>query len=66
MGGDKNPVGHCFQHDLQKVSAVQTQDRPAVRMNVSDFLQTGGKPVPFFQAWKDQKVMDLSGLAILL
>ena len=65
MGGNKNPVGYGFQHDLQKVSGVQTQDRPAVRMNVSDFLQTGGEPVPRFQARKDQKVMDLSGLAIL-
>ena len=30
-----------FEDDLQQIPAVQPQDRPAVRMDISDLLQSG-------------------------
>ena len=38
MGRDKDCLGAEFQHDLQQVAAVQPQDRPSIRMDISDGL----------------------------
>ena len=55
-----------FQHDFQKISAVQSQDRPAVRMNVSDQLQPSGKGLRLLKSGQQEQTVDLAHPLIFL
>ena len=55
-----------FQHDFQKISAVQSQDRPAVRMNVSDQLQPSGKGLRLLKSGQQEQTVHLAHPLIFL
>ena len=49
-----------FQHDFQQISAVQPQNRPAVRMNVSDQLQPSGKGFRLLKSGQQEQAVHLA------
>ena len=55
-----------FQHDLQQIPAVQSQDRPAVRMDVSDQLQPSGKGFRLLKAGQQEQAVHLAHPFIFL
>ena len=49
-----------IQHDFQQIPAVQSQNRPSVRMNIADQFQPPGKLFRFLQPGKQKKAVHLS------
>ena len=55
-----------FKDDLQQIPAVQPQDRPAVRMDISDLLQSGRDLLRILQPRQEDKAVDLAGFPVFL
>lgn len=57
MGGNEESLFGSFQYDVKQVLCVQTQNRPAVGMDVSDLVQPGVKPGGGFQVRQKYQVV---------
>ena len=65
MGRDKDRLGAEFQHDLQQVAAVQPQDRPSIRMDISDGLQLPGYHLRLLKVRKQNQAVYLPHSSVL-
>ena len=66
MRRDEQHVFAGIQADLHQVPAVQTQDRPSVRLQVPDLPQPRIQPLHRLEVRHDDDVMYLAGLVVLL
>ena len=60
-----NSLRRGFQHNFQKVSAVQTQNGPSVGVNISNQFQSGRQHVRRFQPGKQKQAVYFSHLILL-
>ena len=66
MSRDQNSFRTYIQHHFQKIMTVQTKNWAAVRVNISNFLQTLSHGICCLQTWKQNHIVYFSGLSVFL
>ncbi len=66
MGRHKNRTRTQLQGDLQQIPAVQSQDRPPVRVDVANGLQLPRQNFSLLKPWQKNHIVYLSHLPVLL
>ncbi len=65
MRRNKNRPVVSFQKQLEKVARVDTQNRPAVGLDISYPRELGLELLCCFEIWQDNDMMDFPRLAAL-
>ena len=66
VGWNKDGLWAALQRDLQQITAVQAENRPPVRVEVADGLQTPGELLRLLQSGQKNQAVDLTRPAVLL